>query len=181
MEDRDPFEAVGKLLKVEAPVAETLLLWQACGRDMDCFTKRFPALVNQLPEDLVQYSEQFNRSLPSLSMSVAQMKQAYYESRSVETRYGRRLRPGHPYGEAVAFRVFGTVEDLIGIAAVTFWQNRPSSDILLTQFGGGLDNIRVGGVGPKHGKEMWLQELKSLSGLANPLKDISLHPNVVQV
>lgn len=182
VEDRDPVEAVGKLIKADTyEDAENLLLWQACGRDMDCFSKRFPGQIDALPENLNEYSEKFNRSLPALSMAVAQMKQAYYETRTVETRYGRRLRPGHPHGEAVAFRVFGTVEDIVGVAAVTFWQNRPASDIMLTQFAGGLDTVRISGVGPKHGQELWLQELKPLSTLADPLGQVALRPNVVQL
>ena len=182
-EGQDPFEVVGKMLQLPPATAETLLLWQACGREMGVFQKRFPHLV--LPDDMVGWEEKMLRAMPVLHNAVSGMTRAYWESRSVETRYRRRLRSGNPLGEAVAFRIFGTVEDLVGVAAVSFWNNRTTNDILITQIEGGPaeTTIRIAGVGPKGEAATWdwIQILKTTAPLASPLGQLSLKPTVTRV
>lgn len=181
-EGRDPLESIQNVIHCESrEQAEALLLWQACGRDIAVFRTRFAALIPLLPDSLPVWANIMDKALPSLSVACGQMQQAYQESRSVETLYKRKLRPGNPAGEAVAFRVFGTVEDLLNVAAVTFWNNRPTTDVLISYFDGTIGTTRIGGVGPQRGVEAWTQQLKPLSTLANPLgPSLELHPIVTQ-
>src|SRR3990167_575115 len=178
-EGRDPIETIAAMLKVPPEMAENLLLCQTCGRDMASYTRRFRA---ELPDDLDTWLLAFDRALPSLSAACAGMQRAYWERRTITTLYGRTLRPGNPMGEAVAFRVFGTVEDIIGIAATTFWNNRTSNDILLTRLDGGpaANIIRVCGVGPKDSEKYeWQRTLKTLAPPADPLGAGLLKPTLV--
>lgn len=180
-EDRDPIDAVANLFKCGPFEAEVLLLWQCCGRDMETFKNRFGDRVRDLP-DIDELNKKIDRYMPALANSCAVMIRSYADTRLIETRYGRKLRPGVPMGEAVAFRVFGTVEELVAIAAVTFWNQRISSDILITRFEGGpaADVIRIAGFSPHtvEGQYTWLNELKALAPLANPLGSLPLKPTV---
>lgn len=181
-EGRDPLAAAGTLLKCTPADAELYLLWQACGRDMACFEKRFPSRLNDLPDDLLAKGQVLDTSLPAMSNACSQMQAAYWDTRTVNTRYERVLRPGSPMGEAVAFRVFGTVEELISIAAVTFWNNRPASGMMITKFQGGPAEsvVRIAGTSPgRQGMESWLQDLRVLAPLANPLGQLDLTPQIV--
>lgn len=182
-EHRDPVEAVAKLLKSTEIEAYATLLWQACGRDIPVFTKRFPSLLDQLPDSLEEYGNKLDRTMPAMAMAASQMKNAYMETRNITTLFGRKLRAGAAMGEAVAFRVFGTVEDIVGVAAATFWNNRPTRDILISKFEGGpaAEDIRIGGVGPKTEVEKvsWLTNLKQLAPLGQPLGEMSLSPMIV--
>ena len=184
-ENRDPFAAVGRLLKVSLEQAELILLWQACGRDMQTMVNRFGNRVRDLPDDpQAEWGAIVDRALPTLTSACQAMQRAYWDSRAAETRYGRRLRPGNPIGEGVAFRVFGTVEDIVATAAVTFANNRPTDDTRVVQFDGGpaATIIRIGGVGPgPGGLHTWLETLKTLAPLLNPLGTTSLSPTVVSV
>lgn len=178
--DRDPWEALASSLKRPREELEVLLRWQACGRDLMCFTQRFANRVRDLPDDLGALGDEFDRRLPNISWSCRQMMQSYVDTRNAETLYGRRLRPGKLVGEAVAFRVFGTVEEIISNAAVTFWNQRPSRDMLIENFEGGpdADVIRVNGFGPREGKHQWAENLRQLAPLANPLGSLPLKPRV---
>lgn len=182
-EHRDPIEAVATLLKVPVTQARVIMLWQACGRDMDAFATRFGPITKELPDDLVSLGDQLNRTLPGLSLACTQMTRAYWDTRTVTTLFERRLRPGHPLGEAVAFRVFGTVEEIVACAAVTFWNNRPYQDVIITGVEGGpsAEVIRITGVGPSSEveRQTWLMGVKQLAPLANPLGMLSLDPTVV--
>ena len=180
---RDPFEAVGNLLKVIPYEAELFLLWQTCGRDSQCFSNRFPQRLAELPEELTGWAARADKALPALSWACNQMMRAYWDTRTVETLYGRRLRPGNPAGEAVAFRVFGTVEDLLAVGAVSFWNNRPTSDTLIMRFDGGPAEslVRICGVGPVGGQKWsWIQTLNQLAPLASPLGTLRLQPIVTE-
>lgn len=181
-EGHDPIERIATLFKIPNETAETLLLYQACGREIPVFQKRFPERI--LPSDLTSWEDRMRRTLPALDSSISAMSRGYWESRTTETRFHRKLRPGHALGESVAFRIFGTVEDIVAIAAVTFWNNRSTSDILLTQIEGGpAENlIRVGGVGPKGEATTWdwIQTLKTIAPLANPLGQLNLKPTVTK-
>lgn len=181
-EQRDPVGAASIILKCpDNRTTEALLLWMACGKDTDGFLRRFPNAP--LPDDILVWEERIKKSMPSIDYMVSQMQRAYWESRSAETLFKRKLRPGSSLGDAVAFRIFGTVEDIVGVACVTFWNNRPSRDILVTEWGQGPTdpNIRIGGVGPKGETATWewTQILKSLSSLGSPLGQLSLNPIVV--
>lgn len=179
-EDRPPFDAVGETLKITPTQAQALLLWQAHGRDMTTFAHNFPKQVEELPEDMPKQSVELDKHYPVLCASTLHMQQAYWNSRSVETLYGRRLRPGHSPGEAVAFRIFGTVEDIISVAAVSLWQNRTSPTITINSIEGGADSglIRISGGGPSTGKELWGTVLKDIASLGNPLS-VALKPTTV--
>lgn len=183
-EDRDPFEAVGKVLKLTPQQAEVFLLWNACGRNLETFNQRFSARLNDLPGDVLEWNTMGDRHMPALSHAVQSMVQSYYDTRTIETRYGRKLRPGAPIGEAVAYRIFGTVEELVSVAAVTICNNRTSSDTLILDYQGGpaAEVIRLAGIGPgKAGEQLeWLRMVRELSGLASPLGSLALKPQVFQ-
>jgi hypothetical protein len=183
-EERDPFEAVGRMLKISAQQAEVFLLWHACGRHLETFNHRFPARLNDLPQDILEWNTMADRHMPALSHAVQSMVQSYYDTRTIETRYQRKLRPGAPIGEAVAFRVFGTVEELVSVAAVSICNNRTSSDTLIVDYQGGpaAEVIRLAGTGPKGlGDQLeWLRVVRELSGLGNPLGVLALKPQVFQ-
>ena len=183
-ENRDPFETVAKILKVTPNVAEVLLLLKACGDDMGVFSSRFPDRVDELPDDFAAVSQQFSKSLPNLHYGVIQMQNAYYETREAQTRYGRRLRPGHPLGEAVAFRIFGSVEDAIGVATSTFHLNRPSRNVRVTGLQGGPASnvIRIEGTGPNPEILAWAETLKGVASLGyNSFGSVPLMPGVTIV
>lgn len=183
-ENRDPFETVAAMFGESKDAAELRLLWAACGFDFTTFSEHFPKLVKTLPGDLITYNAQINKHLPMLFQSVNQMKEAYYQTRLAETRYARRLRPGKSLGESVFFRVFGTVEDIVALEAVAIWNNRPSRDILVTKFEGGpaSNTIRISGSGPHEGgQSAWMNLLKTLAPLSEPLGQVKLFPSIVKV
>lgn len=185
VERRNPFEVIGKMFKCSEHEAELRLLWQVCGRDMSVFVNRFSTRASELPDDLTSWNDQLDRSMPATAMACHQMKQAYFDTHYAETLYKRQLKRGSDYGEAVAFRIFGTVEDIINVAAVAFWNNRPTSDVMITKIEGGPDAslIRVLGIGPQVGvRHQWSESMKQLSSLGNPLgSTLTLNPQVVQV
>ena len=184
-EGRDVYDDIAKLFETNREQAETILLWAACGCDLSVFAKRFPDYVTGLPENLKAFEDIFKRKMPTLAWSIQMMKDAYWNTRQVETRYGRILRPGHPMGEAVAFRVFGTVEDILGVVSATFWTNRPSRDTMVIRFDGdpASDVVRVVGAGPSsvQGRLSWLQDMTQLSTLGNPLGQVLLNPLVTEL
>lgn len=181
--DRQPFEALGKLLGVTDREAELMMLWEACGRDMDTVTVRFPSTIREMGDGPKEWGRTVDRALPALSSACLSMKRSYFEQNNITTLFKRRLRPGGLSGEGVAFRVFATVEELVSIAAVTFWQNRPSRDILIRRAEGGPaeETIRVIGSGPKEGRHAWLNEIRQLATLATPLgAELGLNPIVTE-
>jgi hypothetical protein len=179
-EDRDVRAAVAGTLKITETQAHSLLMWQAHDREMAAFSSRCPQLVDALPADLPNWARQLDLHYPTLCASTIQMRQAYWESRAAHTLYGRMLRPGHSPGEASAFRIFGTVEDIVAVAAVSYWQARTSTDIRVTRIEGGPDaqQIRIKGEGPSAGKNMWKSVLEPIAGLNNPMS-VSLAAQVV--
>ena len=83
-------------------------------------------------------------------------------------------------GDGIKYRavieVGGEVRGYVTYRVRGEWSSRgPGGQIAVVEL------MALGGVGPKIGKEMWLNELKSLAPLANPLKDISLRPTVFQI
>lgn len=185
--EHDPIEACAKVFKSSKEDARLMLLWQVCGRDPYCFGQRFPSLVSNLPESpQEEWNDVIDRGLPSMSAVCADMVRAYVstnrnDDHTVNSLYKRRLRPGHPPGEAVAFRIFGTVEELLNILAVTLWQNRDSGSTIIKKYEGGPadDVVRVLGAGPQGGQITWLETVKELAPLANPLGgEILLKPRV---
>lgn len=180
-ENRDPFETVGKMLKLETHEAEALLLLKACGDDMGVFSKRFPEATKDLPDDFSEKAALFAKSMPNLHYGVINMQNAYYETREVQTRYGRRLRPGHPLGEAVAFRIFGSVEDMVGVAVSTFHLNRPSRNVGVNTILGGpaSGTIRIEGFGPQPELMAWAETLRGVASLGyNSFGSVPLMPQV---
>lgn len=180
-DDRDPFECVADATGLSNSDAEIGLLYQACGRDMSVLRRRFPDRVSDLPGDVERLSRAFDLGMPALVNSCAAAIRAYHDQRAVTTLYGRRLRPGNHMGEAIAFPVFGAVEEILAVAGVAFIQNRPSSEILLAGFEGGMSGkvIRIAGVGKK-GLDSW-ENLRELAGLAEPLSPVLLLPQIVCV
>src|SRR5207249_4163363 len=116
------------------------------------------SVVDNLPESLPKYAMLLDKHYPMMCTSTLQMRQAYIDTRSAHTLYGRRMRPGHSPGEATAFRIFGTVEDIVAVSAVSLWQNRISADVHITKIEGGRNSkqVRINGVGPSAGKDFWL-------------------------
>ena len=181
-EGRKPLESIARMLELSLPTTEALMLWQCHGRDMPVFSQAMPEMMEFLPAALPAYGLKLDRALPNICAATLQMQQAYWESRLATTRYNRKLRPGKQLGQAVAFRIFGTVEELIAVAAVAIWRNRTSSDIIISKIQGGPESAtnRVGGVGPADGKYAWATMLKRVSPLNNPLS-IPLNASVVEV
>ncbi len=181
LQEPEPFAEIAKVLNMTPVETEAVLLFQACGRDFATFQRRFHDRLNDLPRDLAEVGRQLDIMLPVASSVCASIQRAYYENRQVTTLYERRLRPGNGYGEAVAFHVFGTVEEILGVAAVALMNNRPSPEILVTGFEGGPSSsvIRVAGVGRK-GLSTWA-DLRDLMTLANPLRLVPLDPQIVIV
>ena len=183
VEQRDPITAAAEHLKVEETEAEHILLWAACGRDFKVFQARFPELMPDA-DVLSQWDRQLSEFFPVITYQTNTMKQSYWQTRMIETRFKRRLRPGAELGEAVAFSVFGTVEDILAVAMATFWNQRPSRDIMIIRVDGNTiaPTIRIVGVGPKNEAEswQWLQTLHLLAPLGNPLKSVPLAPLVVR-
>lgn len=192
-DERDPLEVLSKLLNKSEREAELMMLWQACGRDMFVVEKRFPSLLREMADGPQEWGGILDMSMPSLSAACAAMAKTYGQpwnsplgfggSAATTTLFKRHLRPGQPMGEGVAFRVFGTVEEIVSVAAVTFWQNRATLDVLIRKVEGGPaeETIRVIGSGPAEGKHQWLNELKDLAPLAAPLgPELDLRPIVTQ-
>lgn len=173
-------DAMARTLEVTPIQARSLLLWQACGRDMTVMASLFPKEVDNLPAAMPKWAITLDKHYPTLCAATMQMGQAYRDSRSAHTLYGRQIRPGKPEGESTAFRIFGTVEDIVAVAAVTMWQNRLSSDIRVTSIEGGPDAeaIRINGVGPSAGKDFWGAQLKKIAPLEGPVS-VGLMPTVV--
>jgi len=179
LDRRDLLGTMAGLIETTPDKAEALLLWQCCGREMAVLEQRMPEIISALPNDLDAWGNKLDRAFPVLVGTCQQMIQAYWESRSAHTLYGRKLSPGRNLGEAVAWRIFGTVEDIVVVAAVTLWQNRPSSDVVIGKIEGGpaASLIRIGGSGgPSYS---WLALLNQLAPLANPLS-IPLDPSVIE-
>src|SRR3990167_3294798 len=111
------------------------------------------------------------------------MRQAYRETGTLETRYGRRFRAGQTEGEAVTHLIFGTVEDIVSVAMVTFWTNRTTRDIMILRAEGGpsADTIRIHGTGPSSigGKASWMIHLQELATLASPLGLVDLKTTLI--
>ncbi len=179
-ENRDALETVARALKVTATQAQSLLLWQVHNREVVAMAKRFPAVVDDLPDSLPKWGEEIDKHFPTLAASTIHMRQAYQESRAAHTLYGRKMRPGYSYGGATAFRIFGTVEDILSVAAVSFWQSRTSPDILVSGISGSAAGaeVQIQGQGPIMGKDLWRRQLDLLSPLQNPMQ-VSLNPRCV--
>lgn len=172
----DPYPQLARMLEVTEDEVYPLMLWQACGRDMAVFTQRFPSI--QLPQGA--WESTFDRHLPVLSAGAADMKTAYWQSRTVNTLYGRTLRAGHSLGEAVAYRIFGSVEEIVAVAAVTFMNGRQNESTFITGIDGGpaAPLIRIKGSG-RRGDYLWMKMLQDLAPLMNPLSLMPLNPTVV--
>ena len=181
-EGRDVLDTVARALDTSPEKAQALLFWQAHGRDISVLGRRMPEVVDLLPDTLPLWGDKLDKAFPTMVATVLQMQQAYWHTRYADTLYGRKLRPGHALGEAVAFRVFGTVEDIVAVAAVTLWQARTSGDIMVTKIDGGpaASEIRIGGVGPNTAQFAWKTVLNRLAGLSGPLS-VGLQPTVVDV
>ena len=182
LDHRDLLGTMAGLIETTPDKAEALLLWQCCGREMAVLEHKMPEVVSTLPSDLEAWGDKLDRAFPVLVGTCQQMMQAYWESRSAHTLYGRRLPTGFHQGEAVAWTIFGTVEDIVVVAAVTYWQNRLAPDLLISKIEGGpaASLIRIGGSFGKANVGLWSQLLNQLAPLANPLA-IPLEPMVVLV
>lgn len=176
-------QTVARIFHVTPEEAELLLLWCACGFDTDTFRQRFGNRTRDLPENLPEWRAHISRKLPNLYNNIESMKRSYEQLRVANTLYDRRLRPGHSSGDAVAFRIFGTAEDIINVAAATYWTNRPTSDTMIIGISELANSWRVLGVGPGNEVEnqAWLTYLKTLAPLADPLGQIALRPQVMSV
>ncbi len=178
-EDHSVIAVVMRSLECDAEAAQALLIWQVYGRDVDAMVRHLPEIVDKLPSELPSWGLRLDRKFPALCASLSAMQSSYWQNRGANTLYGRRLRPGQTLGEATAWMVFGTVEDIIANAAVTLWKNRTSPDIIITLISGGpaAPVLRVGGTG---GGAQWSYMAKELAPLGNPLKTVPLRPTYVE-
>lgn len=181
-QERDILETVSGVLEVTPVQAEALLFWQAHGRDLSALSARFPKVVDDLPANLPWYATELDKHFPVLVSGVLRMQQQYIDTRASHTLYGRMLRFGPPPGEAAAFKIFGTVEDILSVSMVSLWQNRIAADIRIAGVEGGPSDsvIRINGVGPTAGKDYWTRVLTDISPLNNPIT-IPLAPTAVMI
>ena len=191
---REPLEVLSKLFSKSEREVELMMLWQACGRDMLTVEKRFKPLIAEMADGpRADWPGAIDSAMPSLASACHSMVRTYSQPWASHlgfggipqtfTLYQRHLRPGQPMGEGVAFRVFGTVEEIVSVAAVTFWLNRATLDVLIRKVEGGPaeETIRIVGSGPSEGKHAWLNDLKELAPLAHPLgAELELQPIVTQ-
>ena len=183
MDERSPYAALSKTLECDAETARALLAWQIYGRDMHILQQSMPDVIEALPTDLPAWGVRLDKRVPAFCAGISSMQQSYWQARKLSTRYGRLLRPGAPLGMGSAFMIFGTVEDIVINASVTFWQNRTSPDILVSRFSGGpaSDAIRIGGSCPESGRDQWSYMLRELAPLNSPLNSGPLRPQVLEV
>lgn len=180
---RSPLQAVATALDTTPDIAQALVLWQLYGRDAVLLSKAIPDAIEMLPIDLPIWGGRLERVMPNLVTRIIGMQQAYWQNRKTLTRYNRILRPGLDPGAASAWVVFGTVEDLMAVAAVSFWQNRTGKGIYINTIKGGFDfaPVRIGGTLPSTGKDFWRSTVEALAPLANPLSTGSLRPIYTEV
>lgn len=181
-EGQDPLEGLTRLLEWPLEQTESVLVWHVCGRSVDVMAQVAPALMAHLPDDLPAVGDNWNRRFPSLWLGLTNIMHSYQENRVAHTRYKRKQGGGLHPGAASAFTIFGTVQDILDVVAVTLWHNRPRNEIMIKQ----VDSsplaavLRVIGVGPAQEQEKWIQMIGDLATLASPLGAMPLMPTVVQ-
>jgi hypothetical protein len=182
-EGHDALGGLARLFEWAPDLTKAVLVWHICGRSVDVMADVAPALIPQLPDNLPEIGDLWNRRLPSLWLGITNLMQSYQRDRLAKTRYGRKLRGGAHPGAASAHVIFGTVRDLVEIATVTIHNNRPDESVLIRD----VDSdplagvLRITGTGPtdKGEQERWIETLSQLAPLANPLS-VGLEPTVVQ-
>lgn len=183
-EGQDPLEGLARLLEWPLERTEAVLVWHVCGRSVDVMAKVAPALMEHLPDDLPAVGDAWNRRFPNLWLGITNIMNTYSESRTAHTRYGRKQGSGLHPGEASAFTIFGTVQDILDVLAVTLWNNRPHNEIMIKRVDHSAlePTLRVIGVGPAGAleQEKWIQTVGELATLASPLGSMPLMPTVVQ-
>ena len=186
VEQRDAIETISKLLESPPEQTTALLIWQALNRSTAHTVEHFPRIADLLPDDLPRWAATLDRKLPALCLSSITLSAAYERDRIARTLYGRQLRAGLHPAEACYHTIFGTVRDLVRVAAVTLWKNRPDRDMMVGRaddkplvqanrlFGCWLGEHTV------DEQEQWLVFAKVLAGLADPLS-VPLAPAAVVV
>lgn len=177
----DVYDTIGRVFGQDRDFGKLVLTWAASGMEITTFRKRFKS--DALPDDLEAFNTEISRRMPNLVLGVNATKTEYLNRRRTQTRYGRELRPGQDAGEAVAHAIFGTADDITAIAAVALWTNRTDRSIMITGIGaesGSPESIRISGCGPELVRRpQWLQEIRELADLENPLLEIALAPLIV--
>lgn len=172
-QQRDPIETVATLIKTPPEIVEPLLIWQALGRTVQVMAEVFPGSADALPDNLPEWGRKLDRALPSLVGNISNMMHTYQERRTATTLYGRKMRGGRHPAYAPYFTIWGTVEDILRVAAVTFWQNGRSRGIFI----GDVDMEplarlnRVRGTAPTlTDMNEWLYNMNRLAFLGEPLR-----------
>ena len=182
-EGQEPVPAIARLF--EWPVEQTVavLLWHICGRSVDVMAEVVPQHIDGLPDDLPAVAGLWDRRLPSLWAGITSLMQGYTQNRLARTLYGRKMRTGQHPGAASAHTILGTTQDIMEVAAVSFWNSRPGPSVMIKRVDSfAVDPVRrVVGVGPQAAeREQWIQTLTALAPLAAPLGMVSLAPTVVR-
>jgi hypothetical protein len=179
----DPVMGLSRMFELGTETTRAVLVWHICGRSIDVMADTAPTLVDRLPDNLPEVGDLWNKRMPSLWLGITQLMGSYQRDRLARTLYGRKFRGGRHPGAASAFTILGTVQDLLEVAAVTFHNNRPSPAIMIK----GVDSnplssvARVLGTGSRNTEEheQWLNDLRPLATLAEPLAAIRLEATVV--
>lgn len=189
-EGQEPVPAIARLF--EWPVERTvaILLWHICGRSVDVMQSDLPhgtwlttGHVEALPDDLPAVAGLWDRRLPSLWAGITSLMQGYSQNRLARTLYGRKMLAGQHPGAASAHTILGTAQDIMEVAAVTFWNKRPGPSVMIKRVDSfAVDPVRrVVGVGPQAvEREQWIETLTALAPLAAPLGMVRLAPTVVR-
>jgi len=180
----DPLTGLAGLFEWPPDVTKAVLLWHICGRSVDVMAGVDASLVDRLPDNLPAVGDQWNKRLPSLWLGIITLMQSYQRDRLARTLYGRKLHGGLHPGVASAHTILGTVQDIMEVAACTFWNNRPGPTVMIRDIETDplSDLLRVYGTGPKNTEEStrWIEALTDLATLANPLGLEPLKVTVVE-
>ena len=184
-ESEEPLAAIARLF--EWPLERTIavLIWHICGRSVDVMAGAGAVHMDALPDDLPAVAGAWDRRLPTLWAGITGLMNSYTQNRLAKTLYGRKLHSGQHPGAASAHIIFGTTQDLMEVAAVSYWNNRPGPSVMIKR----VDSFavdpaihRVVGVGPQavEERESWIQKLTHLAPLEAPLGTVRLAPTVVR-
>lgn len=168
MDQLDPVAEVKSRLELpEEQDAYAVLLWACFGMDTVYLERTVPTAFKALPDNLLELKSKLNRTLPVLSLGVANAMEDYTRTKQMTSLYGRRVRWGVEMGEVYRQRFCGSVEDLLDICLVVLW-NSPEDGFVPDQYANPCSrsiNVR----GRSNNRSEWDTVLRGVAELRRPL------------
>lgn len=170
-DDKDPWLELKDLLELDDDPAMALIAWVACAMDEDVLRQRSEEYYENLPTNpRLLLATHIDKNLPTLRIGIDALLARYQTApHTAKTLYQRRVVMGASPAQAGAHHLWGSVEDIVSVALVSFGNLGGTGITSMDSSNPQWMRATIMGYTNKE-TIPWERELKSMATLGEPLR-----------